>query len=209
MLISGNSVFKHILIDPALAKANRIKIISGFATANMVDRHMDHLHRQDVAIDIDLIVGMTPRSGIELTHHKGFQNFQENPPYSEDMGFQCSYIAGTNPIHAKVYCWLKDDKPVAAWLGSANYTMTGFGRSQIECMSATNAGYASYFFDFIKKRNAVGCLDGNVEDLVAFKRSHDEELRTSKLPQQSGNEDSVSLSFLVRGGGGGLVINRA
>ncbi|MXZ81092.1 MAG: NgoFVII family restriction endonuclease [Gammaproteobacteria bacterium] len=194
-----SDLFREILISPATAKSDRIKIVSGFATANMVDRHMSHLSKLELPIHIDLIVGMTPISGIELTHHMGFQKIARNAPY-EGMSFNCRYVANSIPVHSKVYCWMKGDALLEAWLGSANYTMTGFSRAQLESMAQTDPEYAKNLYHRAEG-NSINCLSEDVEDRVIFKESH---LPLLSAPQKATSQkqlgqESVIMSFLVKG----------
>ena len=189
-----DDLFRKILISPAKNQSDRIKIVSGFATANMVDRHMYFLSKLNLSVHIDLVVGMTPMNGMELTHHKGFQKIAKYIPYS-GSSFNCRYVADNTPIHAKVYCWMKGEKLVEAWLGSANYTMKGFSKAQIESMAPTDPEYAKDLYHRAESYS-INCLSEDVEERVTFKESH---LPKPDVPENLFGLDSVTISFLIKG----------
>ena len=40
---------------------------------------------------------------------------------------RCQYVTSNHfQVHAKVYCWYKENEPKIAFVGSSNYTRTGF-----------------------------------------------------------------------------------
>lgn len=189
-----DELFRRILLQPvADAGADRLLIVSGYATANMADRHMEHLSSLNTPVDIELIVGMTPVSGIELTHHLGFRKMASACAY-DDMSISCRYIANRTPVHAKVYCWLRNGRPFEAFIGSANYTMTGFGRSQVEVMESIDSQHALDFFGDVS-RHSIDCLAQDVEDHVTLMESHRAEIQH----RQARYQDTVTLSLLSRG----------
>ena len=90
------------------------------------------------------------------------------------------------PVHSKVYCWMKGDALMEAWLGSANHTMTGVGRVQPESMAKTNPEYAENLY-----QRAEG-----VEDRVIFRESR---LPLLSASRKQWGQESVTMSFLVKG----------
>ena len=86
----NEDLFRQILIAPATKQdINRLQIVTGFATAGMVDRHMEHLTKLPSLISsIDLIVGMTRQGGIEKAQHFALQKLAELQPYG--IGFTLS-----------------------------------------------------------------------------------------------------------------------
>ena len=161
-----DDLFKEILIEPAqVSSVNRLQIVSGFATPNMAICHMEQLADLNKDISIELIVGMTTGFGIDRGYHLGFQQIaQEQQPH---IPFKCSYVALGNPVHVKSYCWLSDDKPVKAFLGSANYTINAFRRSQIEAMETTDAHLAAVFYRE-QLENTIDCLNDDIEANITF-----------------------------------------
>lgn len=188
-----DDLFQKILIAPAKKRGvDRLQIVSGFATANMADRQMEKLAKIDKLISIELIVGMTRQMGIEKARHYALKKLAEQRPY--DMDFSCRYVVLGTPVHAKSYCWLEGDSPQAAFAGSANYTMTAFGRSQIECMTKVDADQAAQFYSRIF-RDTENCLADDIDNKVTML-----ETKRPAVGETTGEEDSVTLSLLTRGG---------
>lgn len=181
-------LFRKVLIEPALS-ATVLRIVSGFATANMADRHLEHLAKMDAKTSVELIVGMTRNVGIEIAQHKALCKLAESGAHGLD--FSCRYVAQHNAIHAKSYVWLSDSGPYAAFLGSANYTLTGFSRSQVEAVEQTDATQAHNFYQSAFP-HTVDCLSEDVPDLVALTETR----HTGDIPPGGEDADTVTLSLL-------------
>ena len=163
-----DKLFKRVLLDPAQELGvDRLQIVSGFATANMAYRHLEKLSSAPRGIDIELIVGMAPKEGIALPNHRRFVEMAEEGA-SQGHSFSCRYAAGERAIHAKLYCWLQGEKPIKAFGGSANYTMTGFGEEQGEIMVAVDPAKAHEFFNETAKCSN-NCLSPDIETLGLLK----------------------------------------
>ena len=135
-------LFNEVLIKPIALGANKLCIVSGYATSAMAFRHLENIAALGRPVAVELLVGMSPLDGISLTNHKGFQKLT-----TEDFheSFQCSYIHRPPNVHSKVYVWLKDNQPFIAFAGSANYTQAAFGRQRevlVPCDPV--AGYEYY-----------------------------------------------------------------
>ena len=183
-----NNLFDEILLKPAREdRANGLEIVSGYATANMARRHMSALKESDLDCRIRLTLGMIDAgNGINMAQHKGFQLLQKK------SNFCCGYwLDQPSPlrIHAKVYVWLKDQKPVRAFCGSANYSETGFGKSQAEIMADIDPVSA---FDWCKSiaNNATFCDAPDIENILT--------IIPEKPKTEEGVDDleSVGLSLL-------------
>jgi len=180
-------LFRKALVTPATKCGfNRLLIVTGFATANMADRHMAKLAEFDTRVDIEVIVGMTRDQGIQKAQHYTFCRLVNERPY--DMNLSCRYVVSGKPIHANTYCWLQDDTPSLAFAGSANYTVAAFGRSQVETLAEADSGIV---FDFHKKvkRYTVNCLDSDIDQKVNL---------TKRIMSADGSEKKVVLSLLVK-----------
>lgn len=183
-MLEQKDMFHGVLLDPSTQPGiDRLLIVSGFATAGMADRHMEHLQKMNKTISIELIVGMARENGIEKAQHYAFRKLAKERPY--DMDFSCRYVGLGNPVHAKTYCWMKGDKPYMAFAGSANYTLTAFGRGQIE--SVVEADQQSVMdFHHKMRRNTVNCKDDEIEQKIAL-------TETNKTEEDG---ESVTLSLL-------------
>lgn len=184
-----DKLFERVLLEPAAeAGVNRLQIVSGFATASMAYRHLELLGHESAGIDIELIVGMTPKEGITLPNHQRFVEMVEAAGAGQG-NFSCRYASGKHPIHAKLYCWLQGERPIKAFFGSANYTMTGFGGEQKEIMAAIDPVRAHNFFNKTAKRSN-SCLSLDIATHVALKAPD------SFIPQSAGCR-AVTLSLLT------------
>ena len=154
-------LFNKVLIDPAkIPGVDRLRIVSGFATASMADWHMRCLRKIDRPVRIELIIGMTQREGIAKVQHLELRNLVKTLPYG--MKFSCRYVVSGPDVHAKTFCWFSEDKPVAAFLGSANYTLTGFGKHQVEAVAVADSKKIEQFQDMVLSRTA-DCFDKHIE----------------------------------------------
>lgn len=160
------------------------------------------------SINIELIVGMTVRSGIQKAQHLSFKKLVENGAYKSSIS--CRYVNRGIPVHSKYYVWRDENKtPIKAFLGSANYTLTGFGKSQMEVMTESSfSDFDSYLKTILK--NTIDCRDEEADALA----------HTQNYPNLIDNEDSdeidqiddnsVTLSLLqaktgeIHNGGAGL-----
>ena len=175
-------LFHSVLIEPATRGADKLMIVSGFATANMVDRHIDHLKKISANISISLIVGMA-KQGIDKIQHRAFQELM----WQEDKRFCCHYLIDGNLCHSKVFIWQKDKQPIKAFVGSANYTLTGFGRSQLEAGAETDPTLAQRYFDNLYPLCSP-CIYEDIENTVR--------IVDVKRPEQY-NDGAVAILPLV------------
>jgi len=158
MLTEG--LFEKVLIEP-VSKFNpdTLNIISGYASPTMVERHFQKLMKLNFPLQINLIVGMARIDGMTKARHQSFVDA------TRKFNFECRYIANGNPVHAKVYLWIREEKPVLAYSGSANYTPAGFGDVQREILSICNSNTAHLFFDKVWQ-NTVSCKDSEFDDCI-------------------------------------------
>lgn len=117
-------LYNRALIQPAMQGANRLMIVSGYATPAMASRLLTDLNSQvDHPIDIALVIGMTGKEGLSLQDHKGFIELQT---VDKNSSIKVSYTTNDRSIHTKLYVWLNDETPVCAFAGSSNFTQNGF-----------------------------------------------------------------------------------
>ena len=162
----SDDLFKQVLVDPALSPGvDRLRIVSGFATVGMAFKHTVTLSELGRPFSVDLIIGMTKQSGIVADQHHEFRQLSEEEP--NGVGFNCRYVVEGGPVHAKTYCWFSGKKPVIAFSGSANYTLTGFGKSQIETMASVDPAIASRFYETVFDATA-DCLDKDIAEKVTL-----------------------------------------
>lgn len=182
------NLYNQVLFNPAKAGANKLLIISGYATSAMAFRHLDELKNEGLNVTVKLIVGMCVQDGLSLSNHKGFQKIAcEEFPES----FQCSYLYKRPPVHSKVYLWLKDSQPVVAFAGSANYSQFAFSKFQREILTSTDP---LAVFDYFKDISAdsIYCENLEVEDLISIYSDEQYRQRFTAQPDEE-KDDATTL----------------
>jgi len=164
-ILLSDDLFSEVLLNPAKSTASDLYIISGYASSAMVFHHAEKLKEQNSDVNINLIIGMTCRDGLSKTNHQGFQELVEN-----DLSgiFNCSYLINRPPVHSKVYTWVRDEKPIMAFAGSANYSQQAFiGKSQrevvTECDPITAFDYYNSLID-----ESIYCNHQDAEEVITL-----------------------------------------
>ena len=188
LLSKKSDLFNKALIEPA-KYADTLHIISGFATPNMAMDHITELKKQEIFKHkkINLIIGMVASEGIQAIHHKNFQNIANNTFKGQ---FSCSYVNSGSAVHSKIYLWLKNNNPVQAFCGSANYTKNGFKLTQTECLTECNPDQAMIFFRQVEE-NTITCDHQEAELLC--KSTNTSTLKTSIEKKEALEAESVWL----------------
>ncbi len=144
----SKDLFKTVLLIPA-NDYDKLCVVSGFATAAMARNHIDtikNVFKKD--INIDLIVGMTPQTGIGISHHSIFKTLTDDV----NIPFNCSYVEMRYPpVHSKIYIWLRKNEPKLSFSGSANYTQNAFFSAQKEALSQCEPKSAYDYFEKLTK----------------------------------------------------------
>jgi len=122
----NNISLEDALIKPVGKGADKLVIVSGYASHTMVSWHMKKISELGVApIDIELTVGMCPSDGLMADIHKGFKDLASFKDV-QYPSFSCRYIYKRPAVHSKIYIWLKKGRPIYAYTGSANYTQNAW-----------------------------------------------------------------------------------
>lgn len=182
MIISD--LFQKVLLEPA-TDATELLIVSGYAKAPMAGRHLEALKDMKVEAKVSLIYGMASVEGVSLWDHTMFKKLENTSP------FMCYYFAEPLPVHSKVYIWMVDRKPHRAFVGSANYTQSGFFHNYQykEVMAETNPNIGVEYYYLILESS----LEITHEDI--------EEHVTIHNPMESHTLDNaVKLTLLARDG---------
>ncbi len=147
-----------ILLDPAKAGMDCLCIVSGYGTSAMALNQINHLQRFGCQVNISLVLGMTCFDGLTENNHIGFTRLVSN-------SFDCRYITKGPCVHSKVYCWLKDNKPALAFMGSANYTFNGFWGQQREIMNKCDENHAFAYFNSLIK-DSLECTHPDIKQFI-------------------------------------------
>lgn len=154
-----NGLYREVLRNPLDQGCNELAIVSGYGSAAMAKRHLKETER--AGLSVNLVLGMTRKDGLPRRDHDAFQAL------NNINRFSCHYIADMPDIHAKVYVWLNDGKPRLAYVGSANYSHSGFSLAQIEAMEVTNPDEAYDFYTQAVNRS-VSCADPDIENAITI-----------------------------------------
>lgn len=201
-------IFQEALINPVLKEgANKLYIVSGYATSAMAFHHLNALKKINVNnINIQLIVGMCPKDGLSVSNHRGFQQLVER---EFPDNFECSYIMNPPAVHSKVYAWFKDDIPVCGFAGSANYTQTAFYSKQREILTMCESKIAFEYFQNLSS-DTIYCTHNDAENFIILyndkyyaKREKEYEEAVNKkdeVPTHLYGLQSVKVSLLTKQG---------
>lgn len=165
----------RILFAPAKIdglSCNRLKIVTAFTDVERISSHLiklyDGKNKEYVPnIKVDIILGMTKGAGLTEKKHKkicaqiGRLNSVAGMPK-----ITCRYIVEGKQVHSKVYVWCRGNKAVAAYCGSANYTMNAFYVRR-ECMDACDAKEAHRYYKSLLP-DSMDCFDDGLSSWLTF-----------------------------------------
>ncbi|MDD3167979.1 MAG: NgoFVII family restriction endonuclease [Eubacteriales bacterium] len=188
---------------PMKKEVNRLCILTGYATPNMASWLMknisERLRSEKIGkeIDISLIVGMVPFDGLSVAVHEGFKELQTSTLPEHISKFVCSYVYGKIPVHTKIYIWLKDDVPVMALTGSANFTQISFSSQRRENLIECNPLEAYQYYSKIEGET-IYCNHSEIEENIVLYPTHPVlDLENNPLKDFGiGGVEKVDLSLL-------------
>ncbi len=192
MSIFSENLFERVLFEPVNNGANKLFIVSGYATANMAIRHFEYAKTQKKTIEINLIAGMYIQDGILKNNHISFKELHNG---RDGVIFNCNYINSIPPVHSKVYSWFKDEIPVAGFIGSANYTQNAFSNSMREVLSQIDASECKQYYDKLLG-DSLTCIDPNVEKYISFYEKKQRETRDTEETSEADIDDSLRIDGL-------------
>ncbi len=179
-------LFQEVLVRPIEEGATDLFIVSGYATASMVHRHLNEPAIKQVGAKVNLIYGMASVHGVSLADDAMFARLEE------EGNFKCHYRIDSPAVHSKMYVWSADNKPIKAFVGSANYTQRGFlaEQQQEEAMVELDPDDALDYF----QSTLTGSMEIGHDDIEEY-------VTLFSSPQQEGNDrDCVTLSLVTRRG---------
>ena len=157
-----NNLYNTVLIEPAMVKLpSELYIVSGYASATFLRRHLTELSRRKLDFKINLIIGMPSKK----SDHEAFLQLHHEYPDA----FTGYYYGGTVPVHSKVYSWFVSDNPAHGFAGSANYSQYGFfSNKQINQISNEQPQKIKEFYDSLLALT-IPMVDAVVESPVETK----------------------------------------
>jgi hypothetical protein len=197
-----DNLFDRALIEPIRAGADTLYVVSGYATARMAVRHLTFAKSEfQKNIHIHLIVGMA-LDGLEKVNHAEFLKLEQGY-YGSDIQFECHYVITPPRVHSKTYAWFKAGEPVEGFIGSANYTQSGFSKSIREVLTKIDAEKALHYYRWISA-DTISCQSSEVESTIPLYTSMEFRRRVELAEagiSSLGESDSTNmktLSFLDR-----------
>lgn len=186
-----NELYDLALLRPCYNGANQLKIITGYASSAMAFHHLEDLAKNNKYISVELLIGMSPKDGINLANHKGFQEIVKT------KNMRCNYIYKPPPVHSKAYIWLNNNYFHSSYIGSANYSQNAFLRGQQEILTYSNDSSILNYFEDLNKRS-ISCFHGEVENYVKICRNIEQNynpinVRSSNYNNNIFQEVEVSL----------------
>lgn len=182
-----NVMFK----DPIKKGADTLQIVCGYATPNMASWFFKNMP----PVSMKIIVGQAAE-GISVTVHEGFKDLVLSP-FSKKVKFSCQYVYRNNIVASKVYIWLKDGKPIKAFIGSMDFTQEDFSQSQRHLMNECDPAQALAYFDKIEA-DTICCEHSEIEEYILIRAVHDafDKLNNPKKDLDACGIPSVTLSLL-------------
>lgn len=139
-----------ILLNPAKELGcTSLRIITGYTDIECIYKHLINLADigKNNKFSVDMILGMTNSPGISKKKHEDINRLIMNIKDNKGMpNFVCRYKILGKEIHSKVYIWLKNNEPLIAFCGSANYSMNAFFKHR-ECMTDCDSKKAEQYFE--------------------------------------------------------------
>jgi hypothetical protein len=197
-MLYNNDFRNHILIEPIRCGADKLKIISGYATHTMASWHITEIASKfQRPIDISLVVGMCVFDGISIDVHEGFNNIIARNNTQNQSNLTCQYVCEGAPVHSKLYLWEKNERPFLAFMGSANYSQTAFSSARRELLSECNPAEALEYYESIE-RDTIYSNHAEVQDYIKLTQKHSIlEAEDSRLNTIRGaGMQSIKLSLL-------------
>lgn len=181
-------------------QADKLIIISGYASHNMASWHIKKISESKLTpIKIELTFGMPQVDGISKDIHEGLQNLTKLDN-QELSSFSCKYIYQGAPVHSKIYIWLKNNQPIIAFAGSANYSQNAFSKKRREFMVQCNPIEAYEYYQELENDSIV-CNHGEIEEYVKiYSNQKIDELQINQDDDRVIGVPNVTLSLLQKNG---------
>ncbi|MBD5637568.1 NgoFVII family restriction endonuclease [Clostridium botulinum] len=197
-----NNIAHKILFAPPLQGADTLLILSGYATPNMASWLIKSLQERNTRpVNIYLLIGMIPYDGLSIPVHDGFKALHGKAYPKAVESFTCSYVCENPPVHANLYIWLRNDNPMLAYTGSADFMQNSFVSSRKELVENCDP-FAAYDYYTEIESASIYCNHAEVEDNIVLRPTHQIlDAENKPLTTLSGEGIlSVSLSLLTNSG---------
>lgn len=195
----SKNIAQKVLFAPVRQGADTLLILSGYATPNMASWLIKSLQERRLGpVNISLLIGMVPYDGLSVPIHEGFKELHGKSYPSAVGQFTCGYVYENPPVHANLYVWLKNEAPILAYTGSADFMQNSFISSRREIVENCDPNEAYTFFSDIESKS-IYCNHSEVEDNIILHPTHQIlDADNNPLTTLSGEGiTSVTLSFLT------------
>lgn len=158
MIISN--LYEKILINPLRQGHKELFIVSGYASATFLRKHLLDMESWSPHSRVNLIVGMNQKR----RDHSAYLNLLKSYPNR----FSGYYFAGKPEVHSKVYCWSGGMHPPIGFSGSANYSQYGFfnDRQRNQMVEDRPDDILGYYSDLVKESIPIKDYALSVDEIV-------------------------------------------
>ena len=186
-----SDLFQTALITPVKDGANKLYVVSGYATVAMAFHHLQEIISLNNEVKVHLVVGMCVIDGISSSNHKAFQKLVSDFPNN----FECSYLTHPPQVHSKAYSWFNNTTPVKGFLGSANYTQLAFGDKQKEMLNENDANEIKEYYDSLIS-DTIYCTHHQAEEFIQI---YNDRYRIPIHREATQIEESEATSTILEG----------
>jgi hypothetical protein len=195
-MIYQSDFLNPILFDPIEQGADKLKIVSGYASPAMASWHITEMsERKKNPVEISLIVGMCNSDGLSTQTHEGFKTVMgdRRTLTADKSSFSCQYVFEGVPVHSKLYVWEREGEPFIAFMGSANYSQIAFSHARREILQECDPAQALVYFNSIEA-NSMYCNHADVEEYIQIARAKRD------IGSASAPANTLKLSLLDKNG---------
>jgi len=118
----SKGIMNAVLMDPARAGGNRLRIVSGYASPAMLENHLRRLSRASLPVDIWLTIGMS-KGSLDSQDRRSYQDILRTDWKGPTVS-GVSVISKGPQVHSKIYVWSGPQGFKQAFAGSANYSVS-------------------------------------------------------------------------------------
>lgn len=177
-----DALFKNTLLQPAKLY-NELKIVSGYSSYSFLKEVSESLPN----LKITLILGMTPY-GISKGNLEGYRELCKTKSNIE------VYLQIEEPLtHIKLYQWYINENPTECFIGSANFSHSGFS-NQREILISSKLDYTNIITDTLKM--SVHCSSQKIEDNIKVYNDEIELGIEHTMENINNSDDSISTEDL-------------
>lgn len=188
----AEALFQEVLLNQIEDPRNtKLLVVAGYATPVMASRLLTEFSTRKRDISIELVVGMVGAEGIRQDYHDGFLQLQE----THRGKLRVSYTTQNRSIHHKLYIWMREDIPALAFMGSSNFTQSGFlinpnrpYHGEILTETAPMAAYQE--FSRIESASVVSTFVGIEEEILIYSETNAPQRHVAVFDENL-NEDSL------------------